>query len=347
MLSRARWLRLHRIVGLGAAAFLFVQALTGAMLLYGGPLSRLIDPSGMTSRASGVRITAGNAARQAEEAMPGHHVVWIFAPAGERTTWFVLLHNSQGQAGYASVDPTGRAVLRKGGLTRFPVEAALQLHYRLASGKFGMMVVAFNGIALLFMAASGLAYWWPKRNPAKALAIRWALSPRLVLRQVHRTLGVLAVAVLVGMAGTGLALIVPEIADRSTPEPPVATSAGAIDRGLALAQARFPGSALRDARIDGERLIVNFHAPERNARAVHRVVVALGRARVISATAAQQSPALWMTVLPIHAGDVIGSAGPALLLLVAAVLAGLAVTGPIMWWHALAQRRRSVRKPSP
>jgi uncharacterized iron-regulated membrane protein len=346
MLSRARWLRIHRVIGLGMAAFLFVQALTGALLLYRGPAARMIDPAGMTSRAEGDRISAGEAVELAGRKLPGYHVVRIFAPDGGGATWFAQLRDDEGRAAYASIDPAGGAVRRSGGLFRFPVEAALQIHYQLTLGKAGMAIVALNGVALLFMAVSGLAYWWPRRKPAKALAIRWTLAPRYVLRQAHRTVGVLAAAFLIMMAGTGLLMILPEIADSSRPAPTGLVAAGAIDRGLARAQAVFPGSALRDARIDGGKLIVNFSAPERNARAVHRVVVALDTSRIVSVTAAQRSTALWMTILPIHAGNVIDPVGPALLLVVALALAGLAATGPIMWWHAAGLRRRSVQKAS-
>jgi len=193
-----------------------------------------------------------------------------------------------------------------------------------------------------------LAYWWPKRNPAKALAIRWTLAPRLVLRQAHRTLGVVAAGFLIVMASSGLMLIVPEIVgDGSTPAPPVVPAAGAIDRSLTKAQAAFPARGLHDVRLDGGQLIASFKAPERNASAVHSAVVTVVDARVVSVTTADRSTALWMTVLPIHAGNLVGPIGPALLLLVALALATLAVTGPIMWWNVASQRRRRpMRKDS-
>ncbi|MCP3731484.1 PepSY domain-containing protein [Sphingomonas sp. MG17] len=345
MLSRARWLRFHRIAGLGIAAFLLVQAVTGALLVFAGPAARAINPAGMTSRGQGQSISAGAAVERAGRAMPGYHVTRVFAPDGPGAVWMTQLSDEAGRAGYVSIDPAGGAVLRAGGLLRFPVETALQIHYQLVAGKAGMVIIALNGLALLFMAVSGVAYWWPKRNPAKALAIRCTLAPRLVLRQAHRTLGVVAAAFLMILATTGLMLVIPEIAASAAPAPPATvTNAAAVDRGLALAQARFPASRLRDARIAGERLIVNFHAPERNARAVHRAVVSLAHARLISATPADRNTALWMTVLPIHAGDVLGTVGRILLLLVALALGTLAVSGPIMWWHVASQRRGSVRK---
>ncbi|PHQ62642.1 MAG: iron transporter [Sphingobium sp.] len=343
-MTRATWLRIHRILGLAMAAFLLVQALTGAVLLYRGPLTRAIDPTGMTSRASGPTISAGEAAARANRFLTGYQVTRLFAPDAEGATWFTQLRNADGRTAYASVDPAGGDVLRTGGIAAFPVEAALQIHYRLMAGKPGMIIVTLNALALLTMASSGLAYWWPKRKPAKALAIRWTLAPRLVLRQAHRTLGVLAAAFLILLAATGLLLIIPELADGDAPPVASAASAVEIDRSLALAQSAFPEAGLRDFRVDGDRLIVNFRAPERNARAVHRVVVTIAQPHILAATNAQQNRALWMTILPIHSGDVLAPIGPALLLIVALALATLALSGPIMWWQAAAQRRRPARK---
>ncbi|KQN08009.1 iron transporter [Sphingobium sp. Leaf26] len=343
-MTRATWLRIHRVLGLAMAAFLLVQALTGALLLYRGPVARMIDPVGMTSRATGRAYSAGRAVEQAGHAMPGYHVTRLFAPDAQDATWFAQLSDDSGRTRYASVDPTGGRVLRAGRLVHFPVEAALQIHYRLIAGKAGMTIVALNALALLTMAVSGLAFWWPKRNPGKALAIRWTLSPRLVLRQVHRTIGVVAAALLALLAVTGLMLVLPESVGNDATAAPIAAPATAIDRSLTLAQSAFPNKSLRDVRIDGDRLIVNFHAPERNSRAVHRAIVTLRLPHIISAVRAEQNGALWMIVLPVHSGEAIGPAGPALLLIVALALATLALSGPVMWWQAAARRRRPARK---
>jgi len=345
-MSRPQWLGLHRYAGLVMALSLLAQAMTGALLLYRGPVERLLDRAGQTSRGQGPAISAGQAMAAAGTAFPDARVARLFAPDASRSTWFAHMARANGQAVYATVDPAGGAVLRAGGLSRFPLEAALQLHYRLLSGRAGMAVVALNGLALLLMAGSGLAYWWPKRNPAKALAIRWSLSPRLVLRQAHRTLGVVASAFLILLSTTGLLLVFPDLLARGGgggASTAVATAAH-VDRDLTLAQSAFPSATLRDIRIGSDRLIFNFHAPERNTRAVHVVVVALADPRMISATPAQRSVALWTPVLPLHTGEFIAPVGPAVWLLVALSLATLAISGPIMWRHAAAQRRRAPRK---
>ncbi|MFD1103319.1 PepSY-associated TM helix domain-containing protein [Sphingobium olei] len=343
-MSRPQWLRLHRYAGLIMALFLLVQAMTGALLLYRGPVERLLDPAGQASRGHGPILSAGQAMALASVAIPGARVTRLFAPDTSRSTWFAHMARADGEAVYATVDPAGGAVLRAGGLSRFPLEAALQLHYRLLSGRAGMAVIALNGLALLLMAGSGLAYWWPKRNPAKALAVRWSLSPRLVLRQAHRTLGVVAAAFLILLSATGFLLVFPDLFASGGSAPPAVVTAAQVDRELALAQSAFPGAALRDIRIGSNRLTVNFHAPERNARAVHVVAVSLAGAHIVSAKPAQASRALWMPLLPIHSGEFLAPVGPPVWLVVALSLAALAISGPIIWWHATAQRRRIPRK---
>lgn len=343
-MTRAQWLRLHRYAGLAMAAFLLMQAMTGALLLYRGPAARLIDPAGMRSHGTGPAISAGEAVAQAHRFVPGFTVTRLYAPDDEGAVYLAQLARGDGAIRYAAIDPAGGGVRRTGTLWRFPVEAALQLHFQLNAGKTGMLVVALNALALILMAVSGLVYWWPKRKPVKALAVRWTLAPRLVLRQLHRTAGVVAAALLCVLATTGLLLILPELTGASS-APALRTVPGpVVDRALSLAQAAFPGHALRDVRINGPRITVHFAAPERNARAVHRVSVALDPMRVDKRIDARDNGALWMTVLPIHAGDIIGRAGPALLMLVALTLIALALSGPVMWWHATAPRRAATRQ---
>ena len=159
----------------------------------------------------------------------GYAVTRLFAPDADGATYFAQMGNRDGAVRYASVDPAGGAVLRSGNVLAFPVEAALQIHYRLMAGTVGIAVIGLNGLALLAMVASGLAYWWPKRGKmGKALAIRWTLSPKLVLRQCHRTAAVLLSAFLLFMATTGLLLVVPELLSKGAANAPSAASAATI-----------------------------------------------------------------------------------------------------------------------
>jgi uncharacterized iron-regulated membrane protein len=345
-MTKAQMLRLHKYAGLAMAALLLVQALTGALLLYRGPVARWIDPAGMVSHSSARTISPGVAVLQAERASPGFTVSRLFAPEADNATWLAELSSEEGETRYASIDPAGGKLLRAGTVWSFPVEAALQIHYRLMAGKAGMAVIALNAIALFTMAVTGLAYWWPKKGPlSKHLSIRWNMAGRLVLRQAHRTLGVIMAILLCFMAVTGLLLVVPDLVEPSAPaalRPPA--NPASIDRALALAQSAFPQSALRDFRLSADRLTVNFQAPERNPRAVHRAIVTMFAPHIVTATRAENNGALWMTILPLHAGNSFGAAGPVLLMIVALALLALTISGPVMWWQAKGMRRRTLAR---
>ncbi|MFC4594202.1 PepSY-associated TM helix domain-containing protein [Sphingobium tyrosinilyticum] len=345
-MNRAQLFRIHKYAGLTMAALLLVQALTGALLLYRGPAARWMDPSAMVSHGRAPLISPGAAVLQAERASPGFAVSRLFAPDADNATWLAEMRGGGGRTRYASIDPAGGRLLRAGTVWHFPVEAALQIHYRLMAGKPGMMIILLNALALLTMAATGLAYWWPKRGPiSKHLSIRWSMAFRLVLRQAHRTLGVVMALLLAFMAVTGSLLIVPDLIEPSAPiVDRTPTDAAAIDRGLALAQSAFTESALRDFRLSTDRLTVNFHAPERNPRAVHRAIVTLSAPHIISATRAENNGALWMTILPLHTGNSFGVIGPILLMIVALGLLALCISGPIMWWQAKGLRRRTLAR---
>lgn len=345
---RSDWLVWHRRVALLFAPLILLQALTGSVLLFREPLGELLDEAPSTGALQPTdRLYAA-------AATTGQRVERLFLPQGTRRTALAQVVAADGTRGFAMIDAGTAQVVREGGFAAFPVEGALQLHYRLLDGTLGLFIVTLNGIVLLLMATSGLAYWWPAKGRwGKSLAINPRLSGRLRLRHWHRSAGVVA-AVLIGasgvtgtlLAGTDLlpaltsAPVAPTAAAEPAPEsaPESALGADAVAAGLQLAQAEFPGAALRDLRLKpGQRMEVNLLAPEHNSMGVHVVKVDLAARKVIAVIPAQDNPALWMKVLPFHAGTEFGLAGRLVLLLEALVLVGLAVSGPWMWWQ---QRKR-------
>jgi uncharacterized iron-regulated membrane protein len=237
-------------------------------------------------------------------------------------------------------------VLAAGPIWRFPLEAALQFHYRLLDGPTGLAVVLANGLVLMLMSGTGLGYWWPGRKRAwQSLAIGNTAPARIRMRQWHRSAGVIASLLVLFSAATGLLLAAPDLADawaesashtRPAKLPPYTPEQ--LDDAVALAAAQFPQANLRDIRLPpADRIDINFFAPEHNPRGVHVVSVIPGTATVAKSLPARANPVLWMKVLPLHSGDSLGLFGRLLLLGEAVVLAFLAISGPLMWWRARAK----------
>ena len=336
-MRRTGYLAWHRRLALVFAPLLLLQALTGAVLLFHQPLARWVNPA--ASRGPALPISAIVSGAQAH----GGKVDRLFIPANAGDAAFAQL-SLPGTIRYAAIDPASGVILREGGVLAFPLEAALQWHYRLMSGTGGLALVALGGVVLALMSGTGLAFWWPTKGRwAKSLTINPKMPTRVRLRHWHRNGGVLASVMVLFSAITGILLSAPDIPagwTAVTPPLPYRTTPAQIDAAIAVAQQQFPNAALRDIRFPRmDRIDINFYAHERNARAVHVVSVRLSQPEIVKSIPAAQNDALWMKVLPLHAGDSFGMAGTVLLLIEALVLAGLAVTGPRMWWQNRKSRK--------
>jgi len=344
MISRPSLLIFHRRLALVVAPLLLLQAMTGSVLLFRAEIARLIEPHAMARTGPGRDVPVSAMTARAEAALPGFRIARLHLPATPRDTAFAQLTDRQGALRYAAIDPGNGRLLAAGTIWRFPLEAALQLHYRLMDAKAGMAVILANALALIFLAATGTAFWWPgRKQAAKSLAIRAGAPPRARLRQWHRSTGVLLSFPVLFSATTGALLIVPDLAEPAgaTPIATPAPGAAAIDRAVAHAAAAFPGERLRDIRFpQADRIDVNFFAPRQGPRAVDVASVSLSDGQLLKRIPATENPALWMTILPLHTGDRFGIGGRILLLIEALALIFLACSGPLMWWHARRPKRR-------
>lgn len=339
--------QVHKWCGLLAAAFLLVQATTGTMLVFRGEFAQIVDRAGMVRRTLGGEAPLSRVMASIRDRYPGFELQRIVYPQGPHSTYFAHLVNAQGAVRYVSVDPGDGAVLRAGSIWRFPTEAALLIHYQLMSGRIGLGVVLLTGLSLLTMATCGLIYWWPRPGRwRRSLEIDWRLPGRAVLRQAHRAAGPVLATVLCLSAVTGLALAYgllsrpgPVRSTEPSGSPPVADTE--VDHALAMARQVFPGRRLRDIRMPAPgRFNVFFWAPEHSPEAVHGVRMTLEPLRIVSVSKAEADRTLFTAVLPIHSGASFGPIGQTAILLGGLGLAGLAVTGPLMWLQARRLRSR-------
>lgn len=343
MIPKRLLLQVHRWSGLVAALLILLQAGSGSLLVFRGGLAELVDPAGMVRSSAAGAVPLSRVMQAARARYPALGIERVTFPQTPHGVYLVHLLGEEGASRYLTVDPGTGVVLRSGDVWAFPAEAALQVHYRLMTGRVGLAIVMLIGVALMTMAATGLAYWWPRRGRWKrSLTIDRRLPGKAVLRQFHRTLGVIFAASAIFSASTGL-LVAGEFFLAPGPITEVAAPAGKIpgdvDAALSTARAAYPGRAIRDVRTPQlQALNVFFWAPEVSPHAVHRARVDLVTGQIVDITPAQRAPGLWMTLLPIHSGDIFGLAGSLAVLLGGLGLVTLAATGPVVWW--LSRRRQ-------
>ena len=339
-MSKRLWFQLHRWCGLGLAVFLLLQAISGAALIYHRPMAQLVDPDGMVRHSNGADLSLGDLLATVQASMPGYDVRRIVFPRAADETYFLYLADRAGGERYASVDPGSGAVLREGGPWAFPLHALMLLHYTLMAGDAGLGFLTALGLAALALVISALVYWWPRGGWRRSLRIDTRLSGRLVLRQAHRTLGVVIAVVIAASFATGM-LRAGQLLWLSAPvaPPPVPLRPADFEAALTLARAEFPVLAARDVRLGGQGVVsVNFLTAETNSLAVHAVRIdAASRTRVALVRAEEgRNPGAFL--VPIHTAERFGSLGKLVLLLAGIGLGMLCVTGPLMWLQA--RRRR-------
>lgn len=346
MIGKPGLFRVHKWLGIAAATFLFVQALTGVALVFGPELARLIDPSGMTSGPGAADAAPKALIAAAEAQYPDYRISRLVYPATGADTYLVHLTDERGTVRYVSLDRHDARVLRKGSIWHFPLIALFNIHDQWLSGRPGMALVMVSGLSLAVMAISGFTFWWPRRSIRKSLAVRWDSKPRLLLRQLHRTTGVLAFPLLLFQAVTGLTIVIPMVTDQPAKEWNTReTFAPRAELAVALARPRYPGHAIRDVRVvSPDRINVFFMAPERNSRAVHRVTVDTQNGRVEAVLDASADRSIWVVTYPLHTGEFFGLAGRIVLLFVGLALAGQTGAGAVMWVQSRRARARSTRE---
>lgn len=334
----------HRWLALAFAPLLLLQAMTGAALLFRDELTALAIPAKTRTDGHPPLSELVAAARNAE---PGLRLTRLFFPVDDDSAAFAQLEGANGAMRYAAIDPADGEVISSGTVWRYPFEAALQVHYKLMAGWVGLLVVSLNGLALAVLAMSGLWQWWPGAGRlTRDLAAPSRAPSRLRLRMWHRSLGAVVALVLMTSATTGILLSAPNLPIFAAPAAPVARpvviGAQDLDRAFSLAQESYPGAQPRDLRFapDGT-LSFNFFAPRGGKWAVDVVTVSTGGQQVAAKLPLEQNPALWLTMLPIHTGDLIGPAGRWPMLAAALALIFLTISGPLMWWRARTKRRQA------
>lgn len=304
----------------------------------------------MVRQSQGDDAPLSDVLRSLRNTYPDLELERIVFPPRPDSTYFVHLLTADQTTYYVSVDPGSSEILRSGSLWAFPPEAAARIHYNYSIGLPGIIVVAFTGILCLAMVATGLIYWWPRPGSRlKALGVNWQAPGVFLLRQLHRSTGVL-MSLLIGFSlVTGVVLAISYVVDglgttTTARSGLLLTTDPDIDHVMHLAQSEYPDCAIRDIRFPGTGLVnVFFYAPERSPRAVHMVSVNSQNATVARTSDAKSETSLWVSWLPIHTGESFGPLGLLLVVANALALLLLALSGPVMWFNRARMRRRKVR----
>jgi uncharacterized iron-regulated membrane protein len=198
-LYRAVW-RWHFYAGLAVLPFLAWLAVTGGLYLYKPEIEGLVYrawthvPAGA---ALPIATLTASVERQAQA-----KVLQIAFPATRGTSWRMTLATPEGTRRLAFVDPQTGALLGTtgdGGV----MQIVRTLHSLAIAGPIGNALIECVAGWAILLVASGLYLWWPRRG-APVFALRGRPAGRLFWRDLHASVGLVAAAVILFLALTGM-----------------------------------------------------------------------------------------------------------------------------------------------
>lgn len=245
-------------------------------------------------------------------------------------------------------------ILSHGPLWHYPGQLAEQLHVSLLSGLTGYVIILAEGLILTFMAISGLIIWWPRSGKIfSALKIKNNMGIKKLIRDLHVIPAVIFTPLIILSALTGTFIIAepllkPLISYFTPVSPDISLNLAKMDKPAVLtswqesmmilenhfedgsiAQLRFPmGTRILGAVIHAGRPI--------NPRAYHLGAIDrhTGEMTVLTdANKALTGDEILEWFLPIHSGQIWGPFRVILQSLLGLLLAGLSISGLIIWWQ--------------
>lgn len=347
----------HRWLSIAMLGFWFVQAVTGALLVF----SWEIDDAAISAPHVPTDIAAINRRiAQLRADNPGAEIPAFRATAGAPDRYDIDMIRAPGEpyamtridgAGHVLRTRTGDALMKRGSF----FDLALDVHEALFAGDLGGWIVGFSGLLLLSNLLIGLRLAWPGRGRwRRALWPAAAPSPVARVHAWHRALGLWGVVPAIVAAACGTALIFVAglgallgVEDRSPRAPAMTGPAITMPAAVARAASLYPDATLARVQFPTKQdayYVVALRQPGEAARVYGSTLISVAAAdgRIIDVvdpfrmSAGERALDL---LYPIHTGEVGGTAGRLLVLFVGLWLATMILLGTMLWI-----RRRRARR---
>ncbi|MBB6124027.1 putative iron-regulated membrane protein [Sphingobium subterraneum] len=350
----------HKWLGIGAAVFWLIQALTGTLLSFHFEIDDALRSTRHVPtnyQAIEQRITA------IDHSGPKADIVWIWATAGLPDRYVISHTDAQGADRRTWIDGSG-AVLDSSGATDYSFLAFIrEIHIDLLSGNTGQWIMAITGTFLVTNLIVGLVIAWPRKGHWMQ-ALKPARTGGKTARTYswHRAVGLWAVVPALLIAGTGTLILFEHgvrdiIGAPETELPPNPLRAERLigwGTAAATAVAAIPGSrfvgGFMPSREDAS-YYVWLRAPGELYRGGYgsSLVVVDGNTGgvrgVFDSTKAEARQAFVTSFYPLHTGEAGGTLGRFLAMLIGIWLTTVTVLGLTLWLRR--RPRRGARASAP
>ena len=226
---RRTFFQVHLWSGVAIGLYIVMMSVTGSVLVYSNELYTAATPAPILSKGSGPRLTDDQLAEAARRLYPGYRVANIGRARNPDEAVDIRLRGGN-RPKQRLFDPRSGADLGDSvPLGIWLISRTIDLHDNLLAGPTGRKVNAMGALALLLMAMTGLAIWWPGiRAWRGSLTLRRGVGWKRWIWHSHSMIGFWSLGFLLvfGVSGAYLGYPQPfqDFADRI--QPPTAASAG-------------------------------------------------------------------------------------------------------------------------
>ncbi len=352
--SVRRWsVKIHRWLGVGAALFFFIEAVTGVFLAFHFEMEdaamtlehRPTDPAAIEQRLDSFASAGGEA-----------KVYWIWTTAGLPDRYQILFAGTDGVTRKAHIDGGGEVLRNRAEDDRTFLNLMLNIHVNLLAGQAGYWILAAAGVLLITNIVAGVIAAWPRKGGWRAALLPdGGGSSSSSLYAWHRAIGLWAAVPAIVIAGTGSLILMEGPARTLLNAPEIELPANppkGTDVGFAAA-ARAAVEAIPGSRFVGTTMPTpedaSYHAWVRAPGELYRggyggslVIVDANDGSVRGAWPATDAKAGYAFVgsfYPLHTGESAGLFGRVLVMALGLWLAVITVLGVWLW-----AKRRPNRK---
>jgi uncharacterized iron-regulated membrane protein len=227
--------QVHLWSGIVLGLYILLMSVTGSVLVYRNELYRAATRAPILSTDSGPRLSNGQIAEAAKRSYPGYKVVNIARPENPDQAVDVSLRRGgetkkrlfDARSGHdlGNSVPTGIWLVSK----------LMELHDDLLGGPAGRTVNGIGAVALLALALTGLAIWWPgMKTWRRSLTLHRGVGWKRGIWHFHSMLGFWSLAFTLVFGLSGVYLCYPEALQNFADwlQPPTPANAGfrAVDR---------------------------------------------------------------------------------------------------------------------
>lgn len=347
---------LHKYIGLFLGLLLSITGISGSMIVFDRELDEWLTPettdfepaislasfdlafanatAAVNNGSSPSRISLGRN-------LQAPHIIRFPAPEGAPGPVEV------------SIDPGTGNVLAVRGWGEYPVTWFYRLHLKFLGGEIGEYLVGVMGFCLLFFCVSGIIIWWPRNGRwRRAFAINRHTGAFRLTFDLHKTVGIYFMPLLLMLALTGIEIVWPNPVKNlvsiflPVEEQVIPQSAGetgpraSVDSAVAAAVTMYPESGIQRIYLPRTtkapfEITFNHQDEPWNEYSVTSVYVDQYTGQVLNVWDGRDKPAgnvLLDWLFPLHNGDALGLIGRWFVFISGLLPSLLFGTGSYMWW---------------